>query len=150
MNKQPHSMDEETSSEMLGNLPGSQCKAQRQSQDSSSGLLTSRTLLLYAQVLYLCQCHRSNPKPQKSSVSKVSQVLAISSDNWQRRFLLFGLDESVPYQLREKQAPGPSRNPPPEARMLGWPRRVYNKHPGEWGRPSDTGARSTLSESGGG
>lgn len=51
--KQPHCMDEETSSERLVCL-GSQCKAQKQSWDSNSERLMSRALMLYAQVLYFC------------------------------------------------------------------------------------------------
>lgn len=92
-------MDEETSSETLGSLPGSQCKTQKQSEDSSSGLLTSRTQLLYARCYIdasitevICGpkglgkaglSHRS-----RSSVSQVSQVLTVSSDSWQGRFSL--------------------------------------------------------------
>lgn len=90
-------MDEETSPERRGDLPGVTVQSSK-GWDAHSGLLTSSARLLrYAQVLHLCQClgdtadvicsTRGLEKKDRATppgpVSKISQVQTISSDTWQ-------------------------------------------------------------------
>lgn len=90
-------MEEETSPEMLGDLPAVTVQSSK-SWDSHSGLLTCRApLLRYAPGLHLCQCvgvtadvicstrglEKQDWATPPGPVSKMSQVQTIFSDTWQ-------------------------------------------------------------------